>query len=145
MDQSKFQLLGGYLYKDGQDISGVPGIIPEERTLSDLTGKQTQEQADAVLTGSYDASQPLHECAGHVPHKGWLRARQLDHIVTNLERLQIVKRSRVQTRIQSGDGSSRRHSEDKNMVGNIVIEHHKFQDSNIKLITTCELEEKYQT
>jgi hypothetical protein len=123
MDSSKFQLLDGSLYKDGQEVSGVPGVIPEERTGRP---QQAQEQADAVLAGSSDAFQPLAPGAGRVPHKGWLRARQLDHIVTNLERLQIVKRSRVQTRIQSGDGSSRRHSVDKNAP--ITVIEHQYHD-----------------
>ena len=89
MDSSQFQLLDGQVYAGGQ---------------------QAQERPDAASADSLDAFQRSAPGMARAPRKGWLRARQLDHIVTHLERLQIVKRSRVQTRIRSGDGGSGRDS-----------------------------------
>jgi len=107
MESSQFQLLDGSVHVGGQELPGVPGSVPEERAGRP---RQAQERTDVALADGLDAFQHLAPGMGRVPHKGWLRARQLDHIVTNLERLQIVKRSRVQTRIRSGDGGSGRES-----------------------------------
>ena len=103
------------MHVGGQELPGVPGRIPEPLMSAESDERagrprQAQERPDAALADSLDAFQHLAPGMGRVPHKGWLRARQLDHIVTNLERLHIVKRSRVQTRIRSGDGGSGRES-----------------------------------